>query len=306
MLTPPISSMSGSQFLYQRQAIGLERSLISRIRELINGKTTYDENRAQVRWKTIGECALTYSSRPGSRRVWGNERDALSDLFSKLGIKPEQNDSASGRQRMVVLANSRKHNGSCLAGKVLENGQWMRPTSNSLAGEVAHIDTLYADGTQIQPLDIVQFDPGEMRAHPHQRENVLFEHFHWEEVGRVSFEELEDFRDHHLGFLEGEETRRNDRVTEPQAQEFGESLGLIYTINAKLVVVQKGYRQQLRILFTHEGSSFNLAVTDRQAEREYLNRAGTEHLLPRAYICVSLGEPFHGYCYRLVACIITP
>lgn len=303
---PPISSMSGSQFLYQPQAIGLERSLISKIRQLINGKAKYDENKAQVNWKTIAECALTYSARPGSRRVWGSEREALSALFSKLGIEPEPTDSASGRQRMVVLANSRKHNGYCLAGKGLENGQWIRPVSNLPTGEVTHIDTLYADGAQIQPLDIVQFDPGEMRRHPHQPENVLFEHFHWEKVGRVSFEELEDFRDNHLGFLEGGETRKNDRVTEPRAQDFGESLGLIYAINAKLVVVQKEYRQQLRILFKHEGISFNLVVTDRQAEREYLNREGTEHLLPRAYICVSLGEPFHEYCYRLAACIITP
>lgn len=207
---------------------------------------------------------------------------------------------------MVILANSRKHNGYCLAGKYLENGQWIRPVSSLPTGEVTHIDTLYEDGAQIQPLDIVQFDPGEMRAHPHQPENVLFEHFHWEKAGRVSFEELEHFQDHRLGFLEGGETRKNDRVTELQAQDFGESLGLIYAINAKLVVVQKGYQQQLRILFKHEGMSFNLAVTDRQAEREYLNREGTEHLLPRAYICVSLGEPFHAYCYRLAACIITP
>jgi len=303
---PPISSMSGSQFLYQAQAIGLERPLISKIRQLINGKAKYDENKAQVSWKTIGECALTYSSQPGSRRAWGNEREALSALLSKLGIQPARNDSASGRQRMVVLANSRKQEGCCLAGKGLEKEQWIRPVSSSPTGEITHIDTLYEDGSQIQPLDIVEFYPGEVRAHPHQPENVLFEHFHWEKAGRVSFEELEHFQDHRLGFLEGEETLKNDRVPELHARGFSESLGLIYVINPKLVVEQKRYRQQLRILFKHEGISFNLAVTDRQAEREYLNRQGTEHLLPRAYICVSLGEPYYGYCYRLAACIITP
>jgi len=207
---------------------------------------------------------------------------------------------------MVILANSRKHNGYCLAGKGLEKGQWIRPVSSSPTGEIAHSDTLYEDGSQIQPLDIVEFYPGEVRAHPHQPENVLFEHFHWEKAGRVSFEELEHFQDHRLDFLEGEETRYNDRVPELHARGFSESLGLIYVINAKLVVVQTEYRQQLRIRFRHQGRSFNLVVTDRQAEKEYLNREGTEHLLPRAYICASLGEPFHEYCYRLAACIITP
>jgi len=308
--TPPLASMSGGQFLYQPQAIGLDRGLIDKIRELINGRTTFGTNRDQISWKTMGECALTFSSRPGSRRVWGSERDLLAELFARLGIQPESIDAGEGRHRMVIFANSRKHKGSCLAGKIINNEnaarEWIRPVSDSLTGEIPYIDTLYSDGTPIQPLDIVKFSPGLSTSHRHQPENMLLSSVDWEKDGVISFESLENFRDHDLEFMRGEETARNDRVTELQASEFEQSLGLIYVLNAKLLVVQGTYRQQLRIKFVHKNSSFNLVVTDRRAERDYLSRRGTEFLLPRAYLCVSLGEPFQGYCYRLAACIITP
>jgi superfamily I DNA/RNA helicase len=308
--TPPIAAMNGAQFLYQSQAIGLARPLISKIRELINGRTTLGANKNQITWKTIGDCALSFDSKPASRRAWGIERSGLADLFSKLGIQERRVKTQKNRQQMIVLANSRKQNGSCVAGKIMDgknrSGDWLRPVSTSPMGEIAYLDTLYNDGTALRPLDIVEFEYGAFQSHANQPENVLFENFHWKKIRHASFSELEKFQDENPHFLKILNTGRNDRVLEVEAAKFGESLGLIRVANAKLVLVQSEYRKQLRIIFTHQKTTFNLAVTDRAVEKKYLNQKESEHLLPKAYICVSVGEPYHGYCYRLAACVMTP
>jgi hypothetical protein len=38
---------------------------------------------------------------------------------------------------IIVLANSVKHNQHCVAGKLLDNSQWVRPVSNPQGGELS-------------------------------------------------------------------------------------------------------------------------------------------------------------------------
>jgi len=38
---------------------------------------------------------------------------------------------------IIVLANSVKHNQHCVAGKLLDNSQWVRPVSNAQGGELS-------------------------------------------------------------------------------------------------------------------------------------------------------------------------
>ena len=53
---------------------------------------------------------------------------------------------------------------------------------------------------------------------------------------------------------------------------------------------------------------YRLSVTDPEIERQYLQEAEGEYHLPKSDVCltISLGEPFQGFVYKLVAGVITP
>ena len=58
--------------------------------------------------------------------------------------------------------------------------------------------------------------------------------------------------------------------------------------------------------FTHSGETYILTVTDPDIESDFLARSdGTEDMIGNV-LCISLGENFGGYSYKLVASVITP
>lgn len=59
---------------------------------------------------------------------------------------------------IVCLANSRKHNGRCIAGIELVAGRragWVRPVSNRPGAEVSEYERQYSDGSDPQVLDMI-------------------------------------------------------------------------------------------------------------------------------------------------------
>jgi len=60
----------------------------------------------------------------------------------------------------------------------------------------------------------------------------------------------------------------------------------------------------VRADFQHYGSRYCFDVTDPEIERVYRNRGHGQYPFGNAYLCVSLGEIFHGYSYKLVATIL--
>jgi len=64
--------------------------------------------------------------------------------------------------------------------------------------------------------------------------------------------------------------------------------------------------KKVRARFTYHDASYLLSVTDPVIERAYLLEDHGEYTLTdkALYLTVSLGEPFDGYCYKLVAAVI--
>ncbi len=58
-------------------------------------------------------------------------------------------------------------------------------------------------------------------------------------------------------------------------------------------------------MFSFDGTSYALRVTDPYIERRFLSFPDGEHDLPEAFLTISLGEPFKEHCYKLVAAIIS-
>jgi len=101
-----------------------------------------------------------------------------------------------------------------------------------------------------------------------------------------------------------------DRV--PEGTRARASLALIRTQELEWVVVG-GESRKTRVRFVVSGCTYELGLTDDYLERKL------HHLGPGTYameacglfspdqevlLTVSLGEPFHGYCYKLVAAVI--
>jgi len=79
-----------------------------------------------------------------------------------------------------------------------------------------------------------------------------------------------------------------------------------------LFVSQSSFRgsPQARARFTHRGNQYNLAITDPAWEFQIAGRQPGTYppdafglRADRAFLTISLGEPFDGFCYKLVAAI---
>ena len=97
----------------------------------------------------------------------------------------------------------------------------------------------------------------------------------------------------------------NDRIPVEQADQLSTSLDLVYVSDPKIHVAQGKTKRQVRVDFRLGSTSYNLVVTDTKVETKYLAGANATHTLEGGYLfCVSIGEPFEGYRYKLAAAVI--
>ena len=225
-------------------------------------------------------------------------------------------DTMVGAKEIICLANSRKYSGRCIAGKELIDGrigEWVRPIGNSETGELSLKEICYRDGNVPQLLDVVAVPLARHTPHSYQTENYHLDKGVW--VGRHSFPpadltKLCDPVDSlwRNGYSSG--SGLNDRIPEKIAQEQIRSSLLFIRPQWARVVVEEGANllQRLRAEFHFAGQEYRLPVTDPEVENRYLGKpVGCYPLSDKyLYFTVSIGEPYEGYCYKLVAGIIGP
>jgi len=134
---------------------------------------------------------------------------------------------------------------------------------------------------------------------------------YWARVGRASTAQVKAAIDKVSGALWENQSSStdgwNDRILEERAT--GGSLKLIEVDNLKIKVAIEGAafsnpRKRVRADFTHNGSRYWLAVTDPIIEAKYLAGEIGTFEVGKAMLCISLGEPYKGYTYKLVAAIM--
>jgi hypothetical protein len=208
--------------------------------------------------------------------------------------------------RLVCLANSRKTGGRCVAGKEVSTGRWIRPIGMGPDQELSPTAYQYPDGSEPLLLDIFDLVLREARPGPHQPENwVLDRDRKWQRVGRLPLREIEPYIDHPVSLWTNTSSSSdgtNDQVPEPTRVD--ESLYLV-AVEALVLDVQDSWRGRPKVRggFQYAGSDYRLVVTDPVVEREYGSRPG-QHDLGPAFLTVSLGEAYHGNCYKLIAGVI--
>ena len=96
---------------------------------------------------------------------------------------------------IVCLANSRKHNGRCIAGIELVDRQpagWVRPISNRAGAEVSEDERQYSDGSDPQVLDTIEVPLLEPVPVGYQVENwILDPDRYWVRKGRITWAHLD-------------------------------------------------------------------------------------------------------------------
>jgi len=217
-----------------------------------------------------------------------------------------------GASRFVCLANSRKLGGRCVAGiRVAGNrarpGDWVRPVSTAEHGEVPV--PFYPDGTEMRLGDIVGFVEGLRVPHAggYQPENVSYSG-RWTLEGRTNWADLRSLADTPVEpWPDGVSSSKGllDRFPVQQAHLVRKSLTLQYVKHLRLTQSRSGFTGSIEVRgeFTLGSETLRLRVTDPVAEKR-LQESKRDETVKGALVCLSLGEPFGGYVYKLLSGIL--
>ncbi len=220
--------------------------------------------------------------------------------------------------RIVCLANSRKLAGRCVAGRewtATGAGRWVRPVSERSHQEVSEYERQYEDGSDPRVLDIVDVPVLDACPKGYQSENWLLDsHHYWSKAGEFSPFELERLLDPPGRlWINGYHTFNgsNDKIPDELMCRVSSSLRLIRVDALELRVFAPGEafgnaKRRVQGRFEHAGDRYALWVTDPGYERGYLSKLDGSYEIGPCYLTVSLGEPYEGSCYKLLAAIVEP
>jgi hypothetical protein len=65
-------------------------------------------------------------------------------------------------------------------------------------------------------------------------------------------------------------------------------------------------KKKLRGYFTYSGHHYAIMITDPIIENSHLSMLENTYDIGAALLCASLGEPYQGYAYKLIAGVILP
>ena len=217
-------------------------------------------------------------------------------------------------KRIVCLANSRKGGDRCVAGREIlaggHPGPWIRPVSNRPNDAISEYERQYQDGSEPHVLDIVDVPVIKARPIEYQRENWLLDpERHWELVRRLAPSDLVRFatREAELwvsGYSSAE--GENDRIPSSIAIKLPSSLRLIRVDRMELSVRTHDSGRRVRGRFRYAKTGYSLRVTDPACEQRHEDLDDGDYPVGESYLTVSLGEPYNGYSYKLIAAVIDP
>ena len=159
-------------------------------------------------------------------------------------------------------------------------------------------------------LDIISIPILQPQTHTYQSENYLIDHRkRWLKQGTLSATQLSQLCDTvSTLWINGYHSWNgfNDRIPVDIVQsQINTSLLLIKPNTLSIFVEKEVHHIKIRANFYLNHQQYRLVVTDPNVESRYRFKGEGEYpMTGDIYLCISLGEPFEGYCYKLVAAVI--
>jgi len=198
-----------------------------------------------------------------------------------------------------------------VAGKeLLENriGGWIRPVSGLETGELSIKETSYKNEKIPELLDIISMPLVKHSPNSYQTENYLVGDRPWVKKGQMPIADLERLRDNvDCLWINGYNSHNglNDRMPQELVEERLKSSLLFIKPERICVTVEEGANllTKVRSKFTFGGTEYWLSITDPVIENRFFHEEMGEYLIDRRdlYLTISIGEPYNGFCYKLVA-----
>ena len=226
---------------------------------------------------------------------------------------------APNTKRIVCLANSRRNQGRCVAGKELlpdgRPGAWLRPVSNREGEEVAERERQYADGSEPRLLEVIALPVLHPQPVGYQNENWRLDPAQrWAKAGAIVWDDLPQWADPDAPlWSDGHSSAggRNDRVPDADVGRHTDSLRLIKVDSMVVRVLERRRLSDLypilRGVFRYNGADYSLRITDAEVENGSIELPYGDYPVGERYLTISLAaHPFEGYVYKLIAAIIRP
>lgn len=199
--------------------------------------------------------------------------------------------------RMVVFANSVKHGKHCVAGKLIDSNEWIRPVANDLGAELNNQQIKYRNpyGEFLtKTLQIIKFTYLKHVPLINQPENYLIDDQVWKQNYSINESEINEYLDMPYDLWGSEDRVSYNEILNKEIV-IKQSLYLVKVDNFKLY---KSSSNKRRASFYYNKVPYDLAVTDPFFEKNFSRINELQNIL-----CISLGEEYRGSCFKLVAAI---
>jgi hypothetical protein len=204
---------------------------------------------------------------------------------------------------IIVLAKSIKHNNYCIAGKDITSSEWVRIVSDEEGSAISNEQSKCtnneweAKGNRPYSSKVLQKIAIEFTKHAplsYQPENYVISDSLWHHEYGIGEQEIKNYLDN-PDFLWNLEERVEYSLIENNTISIKQSLYLVKVDDLQLY---KNEDDKRRASFLYNNQNYDLPVTDPNFD----NIINTSPNL-QGILCVSLGENFNGYCYKIVATI---
>jgi hypothetical protein len=204
------------------------------------------------------------------------------------------------QKTIVILANSIKNHGHCVAGKCVVTKEWMRPVGDSNGKELTNTQAKAKNPYGVFGIKVLQKIIVEYEKHSplvNQPENYVINATPWVQNFSVTQGELVNYLDAPVD-LWGLQDRVTYQSIVSGNYKISQSLYLIQVTGLTLLLNRFGKR---RAQFSYGDHQYDLSSTDPKFDNIIATQAFPMNV---ATLCVSLGEPYtDGSCYKIVAAI---